>query len=296
MPSPARKISCRLTVTYAGFAGESALLEDLYKRGMAQPEVGPDLHAGAGCLLYWTHEPQAPWQTPEWIEQMRASLRANQFLRMIENRFVTSEETFIDMDWWDACTTGRQVVADGSMPVWVAVDASVKHDSTAITVCSWDKETKRVRLVWHRTFVPSSDNPIDFEADVEATLLALKQRYSVRSVLYDPFQMAAVAQRLQRHGLRMEEFPQTVPNLTAASQNLYELIKSGGILVYPHDDIRLSVHRAVALETTRGWRIAKEKQSHRIDVVVALAMSALSAVQKGESGFIRTRFVQPIFW
>ena len=34
---------------------------------------------------------------------------------------------------------------------------------------------------------------------------------------------------------------------------------------------------AVAAETTRGWRIAKDKQSHRIDVVVALAMAALSA-------------------
>ena len=49
VPVPTRKISCRLTVTYAGFSGEIALLEDLYKRGLAQPEVGPDLHAGDGC-------------------------------------------------------------------------------------------------------------------------------------------------------------------------------------------------------------------------------------------------------
>ena len=81
----------------------------------------------------------------EWIEQMRSSLRPHQFLRMIENRFVTTAESFIDMAWWDACTTGRQVVADASMPVWVAVDASVKRDSTAIAVCTWDKDTKRVR-------------------------------------------------------------------------------------------------------------------------------------------------------
>ncbi len=41
--SPARKISCRLTMTYAGFSGESVLLEELYKRGMALPEIGPSL-------------------------------------------------------------------------------------------------------------------------------------------------------------------------------------------------------------------------------------------------------------
>ena len=33
VPVPTRKVSLRLTVTYAGFAGESDLLEELYKRG-----------------------------------------------------------------------------------------------------------------------------------------------------------------------------------------------------------------------------------------------------------------------
>jgi hypothetical protein len=49
--SPARRISCRLTVSYAGFSGESLLLEQLYKRGSALPEVGPSLHAGDGMLF-----------------------------------------------------------------------------------------------------------------------------------------------------------------------------------------------------------------------------------------------------
>jgi hypothetical protein len=44
----------------------------------------------------------------------------------------------------------------------------------------------------------------------------------------------------------------------------------------------LAVSRYVALETSRGWRIAKEKVSHKIDVVVALAMAALGAVQNGQ--------------
>jgi phage terminase large subunit-like protein len=43
--------------------------------------------------------------------------------------------------------------------------------------------------------------------------------------------------------------------------------------------VRLAVSRAVAVETARGWRIAKDKQSHKIDVVVALAMAALAAVR-----------------
>src|SRR5262249_29508574 len=69
--SPARKISARLVVSYAGFAGESLLLEELYKRGKALPEIGPSLHAGDGMLFAWHTAPIAPWQTDEWVEEMR---------------------------------------------------------------------------------------------------------------------------------------------------------------------------------------------------------------------------------
>ena len=61
VPVPTRLISCRLTVTYAGFEGESELRHELYRRGLAQPEIAPSLYAGearaamrgrvgAGCL------------------------------------------------------------------------------------------------------------------------------------------------------------------------------------------------------------------------------------------------------
>jgi hypothetical protein len=45
--------------------------------------------------------------------------------------------------------------------------------------------------------------------------------------------------------------------------------------------MRLAISRAVAVETSRGWRISKEKQSNKIDVVVALAMAAHVAVAVG---------------
>ena len=81
--------------------------------------------------------PVAPWQTDEWLADMRRSLRPNQYLRMIENRFTFfTEENFIEMSWWDACITGRPVVANAELPVWVGVDASVKRDSTAIVAAT----------------------------------------------------------------------------------------------------------------------------------------------------------------
>jgi phage terminase large subunit-like protein len=117
-------------------------------------------------------------------------------------------------------------------------------------------------------------------------MLDLRKRFRLRKCLYDPFQMAASAQRLARAGVNMEEFPQSAPNLTQASQNLYELLQGRALHLYPSPDIRLAMSHATAIETARGWRIAKEKQSHKIDVVIALAMSALAAVRSpGESSY-----------
>jgi hypothetical protein len=163
---PTRQIACRLTVTYAGFSGESVVLEDLYKRGLALPQVGPSLYAGDGLLMFWSHEPIAYWQTPEWLASMRRSLRPNQFLRMIENRFVTSEGSFITPDQWDAVVDpdARPLLGDKSVQMVVGIDASVKHDSTALVAVNFDYSTQRCRLVTHRTFQPSPDDPLDLRA------------------------------------------------------------------------------------------------------------------------------------
>jgi phage terminase large subunit-like protein len=281
VPPPTRKVACRLTVTYAGYSGESGLLEDLYKRGVAGEQIGPDLWVNGGLLLYWTHDLAAPWQTDDWREQMREQLRPNAFLRLIQNVWVTAESTFIELEDWDSCVDddARPVLSDPRLPVYVGVDASLRHDQTAIVVTHYDRKTKQVRLVWHKVFTPSPNDPLDFESTIEETVLGLRRRFLVKEVRYDPWQMAASSQRLVSRGVPMVEFPQTVPNLTTASSNLYDLVKGQNLVLYPDDDMRLAVSRTVALEGARGWRIAKEKASHKIDSIVALAQACLGAVE-----------------
>ena len=292
VPPPTRRIACRLTVTYAGFEGESILLEELYRRGLRQPQVAPDLYAGDGILMFWSHKPIASWQTDSWIAEMRRSLRPNQFLRMIENQFVTTESSFVELSAWDKCVDPRlgHAVNDPGLRIWAGVDASIKHDSTAIVATTWDQKAQQVRLITHRVFQPSPDEPLNFEATIERTLLDLRQRFFLCKVLYDPYQMQATAQRLTRAGLNLEEFPQSPANLTTISQNLFELIRGQNLLAYPDPDIRLAISRTVASETPRGWRIAKQTQSHKIDVVVALAMAARAAVQGQSESYYNTNY------
>jgi phage terminase large subunit-like protein len=281
VPPPTRTVACRLVVSYAGYEGESELLEGLYKRGIAGEQIAPDLYVNGGLLMYWTNAFVAVWQTEQWRDQMREQLRPNAFLRLIENRWVTSESTFIDIDWWDQCVDpdATPLVEDRNLPVWVGVDASTKRDSSAVVACTYDRGAKKVRLVWHKVFQPSPQDPLDFEHTIEATVFQLSRRFRLRQVKFDPFQMQASAQRLTGRGVRMEEFAQTVGNLTESSSNLYELVKGRNLVLYEDAAMRLAVQRSVAIETSRGWRIAKEKASHKIDVIVALAQAALGAVE-----------------
>ena len=101
-PSPTRKISGRLVVSYAGFLGESDLLEAIYNRGIAGSEVAPDLYESEGTLCYWTHQGPAPWQNSRWYNELKKNERPNAFLRFAENRWVSSESKFIEESAWDA--------------------------------------------------------------------------------------------------------------------------------------------------------------------------------------------------
>jgi phage terminase large subunit-like protein len=285
--SPARKISARLTVSYAGFSGESILLEELYKRGMALPEVGPSLHAGDGMLFAWHCEPTQPWQTDAWLAEMRRSLRPSAYARMIENTFVSPESAFVDMSAWDQCIipTMTPVHEDRSLHVWAGIDASTRRDSTALALCTADKKTKIVRLINHRVFTPTPGDPINFEF-IEKTILEWRDRFLLRKCIFDPFQMVSVSQRLQRAGVKIEPLAQTLPNLTEATGNLFDLISARQIMLYPDANMRLAVSRAILHESSRGFRLDKAKQAYKIDIVVALSMSALAAVKGlGESSY-----------
>ena len=284
VPVPTQKVSCRLVTSHAGFTGESVLLEDICKRGMALPEVGPSLRAGDGMLFAWHTKPVAPWQTPEWVEEMRRTMRPSAFTRQMLNEPVSSESTFVDMSAWDACVQPAltPVRHDKQLFVWAGVDASVKRDATALVACTYDKKAKCVRLVRHKVFTPTPGDPINFEATVEATLLDWKKRYRLRKVYFDPFQMVAVAQRLEKQHIKIEPFAQTTANLTEATSNLFDLIQSRSIVLYPDAAMRLAASRAVIRENSRGGCLDKLKQSHKIDSIVALAMAALAAV-KGQS-------------
>ena len=323
-PTPTALVSVRLIVTYAGYTGESELLEKYYRRIFAEDgtlnpgvvQIAPDLYAQGRTLVYWTHEMRAPWQTPEWVETMRREYSPNQFARIMENRWVNSESSFIEATSYDRCVDRKlqPAQANKGMRVWVGLDASLRRDSTAIVAVALDtvpeaetasllrnfrerevlsnpileiaaalpwaedytvKEnpvtlsTLRLKLVWHRIFVPQG-RTINFSR-IEEAILLLHRSFDVAAVAYDPTQMVAVAQGLTRFGVKMVELPPTQANSMAFSSLLRDLIEQNRLRVYPADDLRQHVLAAASKESQRGWHIVKQSGAVKIDAAVALA-------------------------
>jgi hypothetical protein len=283
VPVPTRKISCRLVVSHAGFESEGELLHEIYQRGLQLPLAGTDLRAGNGQLFFWSHVPIAPWQTEQWLAEMRRTCRPNQYLRMFENRFVGAADNLFDMGQWDACVMPSlaPVPPDRTLPIWIGIDASTKRDSTALVAVTFDKKAQCARLVQHRVFVPNEDSPIDF-AVIEAIVLEWAKQYRLMKAMFDPFQFVGSAQRLAKAGVEVEEYPQSLGNLTAATNNLLDLVRERRLVLYLDAAMRLAVSRTVIVESARGLRIDKLKAGHHIDVVAALSMACLAAV-RGQS-------------
>ncbi|MBA7476912.1 hypothetical protein ES707_12308 [subsurface metagenome] len=282
-PVPTRLNSLRWISTYAGWEGESSLLWELYNRGLKGKRLYRRLPVNVNddLYMYWDNAPRMPWQTRAYYKKQRASLRTNTYLRLHENRWTSNAGSLFDIEEWDSC------IVEGHSPLLptkavilsVGVDASVKGDSSAVVGTYYDINQGKVVLAVHRKWQPSKADPMDFEETIEKYLLELHKGYRLGSVRYDPYQLHRSAVTLTKAGLPMEEFPQTSGNLTDMGQNIFDLVKHGNIVLYKDSDMRQHAQNAVGVESSRGWKIAKEKSSQKIDLIVSLAMGALSAIQ-----------------
>lgn len=295
-PVPTRKNSIRLITSYAGWENESDLLMGLYKQGVGKEEhpegQGERIHQElpiyanreARLFVYWDHEPRMPWQAQAYYRTQKRTLRPGTYLRLHENRWATAEEKFILPEQWDACIDHKlsPMLSNHDYPLFVGVDASTKHDSSAVVACRWDDKGEKIIVGNHRIWKPTPREPLDLEATVEAYLRELCQRFSVVEILADPYQLHRSITTLQSAGLPIKEFPQSTANTTLMGQILFDLLNGKNLVVYPSDELRQHALNAVAIESVRGFRLAKEKASQKIDAIVALSMACVAAIQHGK--------------
>lgn len=297
-PVPTRKNSIRFISTYAGFEGESERLWDLYKQVVSKGEhpegqgerLHPDLpifgNREARLFAYWDHEPRMAWQTQEYYRSQKKTLRPGTYLCLHENKWATAEETFITPEMWDPCVNqSHRPSTIEREPLFVGVDTGIKHDNAARVAVKWDEAGEGLTLVSHRIWKPSPGAPLDLESTIEQDLRDLSERGDVVEALADPYQMVRSIPTFQSAGVPIREFPQTQANFTLMGQTLFDLLAGKNLDIYPSDELRQQALSTVAVGTPRGWRIAKEKTSKKIDAIVALSMACVAAMaHRGELG------------
>lgn len=302
-PIPTIPHSLRLVTSYAGFYGESNVLYDVYLEAVGKEECPdgkgepvkeledlPCYHNGNAYFAYWNHEPRMPWQTEDYYESQRRVLRASAYIRLHENRWVSSNEIFIPMEWWDYATTKLEQSADlwrdhpyRNNPVYIGVDTAMKHDCTAVVGVAPVPDEGKIAILFHKIWSPVEGELLDLETTLEPYLLNACHKYNVVDITCDPSQMLQLMGKLQTRGLPISEFVQSEGTMIPASQNLYDLLHDQNLWVYPSEELQEHLRNTVAQNTSRGYRIVKDKSNRRmalkkIDAAVAMAMACYKAV------------------
>jgi len=302
-PIPTVSHSLRLVSSYAGFYGESQLLYDLYLKGVDEeenpdgkghriPELAPlPCYESGSQFTYWSHEPHMPWQTEDYYENARNTERPNSYLRLHENRWTTSREVFIPIEWWEAAEKHLQQSAEiweehpyAKTPLYIGIDASSKRDCTAAMAVAPDTKLGKIALVFHKIWTPVEGEILNLEETLEPFILRMSKRFKIKDISCDPSHMYQIIVRLRNKGLPVNEFSQTDSGMTQASQHLFDLLRQDNILAYPAPDIKEHLQNVMAEYTNRGVRIVKDKgnsrlASKKIDAAVALAIACHQAYE-----------------
>lgn len=267
--------SFRWCETYAGYIGESPVLEQLYEQGVKQGrEIGDEIYANDAARLFvlWRTKPYLPWQTPEYRAQEAATLTASEYARVHDNAWSTSTSAFVPKEWWDACRVDALPPAERRQSCVLAMDAAVTNDSFGLLMVTRKGDLVQVRYA--RRWLPPEGGEIDFD-EVEKEVIRLCKTYPVVEVAYDEYQLADMAQRLKRkHGIHARKFSQGSER-AVADKKLHDAIRDRTIVHSGEPELMEHIQNAHKKEEgdSDKLRIVKRSDKAKIDLAVCLSMA-----------------------
>lgn len=309
----------RWVESYAGFSGVSELLYSLYelgtKKDMGAELLWPDrlypvndsepmplelyVNRKAGMLCLWNTVPRTTSQTKAYYDSERTILTPNQFNRVHRNQWVSPTETFVPMEWYDACkrSTAEWPQWEGeeankiynrtpfTKQKWnmvVALDAAVSDDTFAIWMgCRHPTFHSEVLTIFCQVWKPPPNGKINFQGTEEnpgpeLALRRLIKDYNVVQVAYDPSQLHDMCSRLYDEGLAwFWSFPQGEERLLSDG-GLRDIIRDKRFWHRGEEDLRQHAINADALidPQDRKIRIVKRAEKLKIDAIVAASMGS----------------------
>jgi len=290
---PTQAHGVRWIASYAGWTGESLLLWEWWERALAGEKITDELpvyHNPDASLLGFidagAESWRMPWMSKEYIEQQRQTERPNTFRRLWFNDWLSNESQFLPEGTWDGCYSRdvRPYSKGDNTRLVLGADASTSRDLTALIGVMYNEETQTtdVKLVrvWEpkRGILRKGKPTVDLDETIGAEVKRLHDAGVIDAVVADPYQLHTSLINWEKEGIRVIELPQTAGRVEA-DQALYDAVIGGALRHYNDPTLNEHIRNAVALETARGYRLAKEKTSLKIDAAVALSMAHHGALQ-----------------
>lgn len=293
-PPPGRRYglpALRVADSYAGYEGESQTWHKLVDRGLQGERVSDDwpIFQVGGLLLFHIEGDEGQRrcfrgteaEAAEYYAEQKSDLRPNTFTRMHENKRTANESAFILPEQWAACFSPEvRRWADGDKRrLTLGADASTSRDLTTLVGVIWNEPARRTEAVYCKVWKPErglyrgGKPTVDIDETIGNEVLRLHRLGVVSAVVADPFQLHTCILKWEKAGIKVIELPQTNARVES-DQSLYDAILGRTLAHCGDPTLTEHVLNAVAVETPRGFRLAKEKTSRKIDAAVSLSMAA----------------------
>lgn len=281
-PVPTRRLSLRFVDTYAGYRGESTLLESVWAQvlDVSTGELAPGarrLHPtlplygnpDTGLVAYIDQGEAArrmPWQLgadgKQYYAQQEKAERKHNFLRLHHNLWVSSVNALVPVEIWDALKQDNMSIP-ANAPVWLAADASIRRDCTALMGIALLGDV--VQLFHTQIWEPDGID-IDYNETLVPAVEWAIENYNVMGVAYDEWQLHSVMTELEKkykkppHKIPFHAFDQGATRLRADTNFVWR-ITEGKLRHNGDDTLRAHLINSAAKDQRTGKALRIEKRS-----------------------------------
>lgn len=234
----------------------------------------------------------------------------NTFLCKELNKWVQQLDRWIDLEKWDLCNEPLDLEALRERPCWLGVDMSSKLDLTAVVAIF--EEGDRIDVLPFFFIPEEAGEPRErkkqemYDRWIEAGLLlttpgsvidreSIRQKihelnslYEIQEIGCDPWKASELLSELNEDGLLATEVGQTVPKLTASTEELETLyvsrkLRHGGNPILKWCASNVTLYR----DSNNNIKPDKKKSINKIDGISALVNAlTIKRIGDGKTDFI----------
>jgi hypothetical protein len=238
---------------------------------------------------WWTREIPGPlpWLSVGDVESLREnSTSPSEFERLTLGRWVSGDDGLADLDDLLVCVGHDGVLPPQRGVRYVAgLDLGLKNDRTVLVV-GHREPSKPVVIDLLRRWQGTRLRPVDL-ADVEAAIVDVHATYGPSALHFDPWQAAAMTQRLRGVGVPVSEYAFTSSSVGRIASVLHRLIRDREIDL-PDDAVLIDELSRVRLVTNSQGvvRLGHDAGQHD-DQAVAIGLVAQALVSGPVSSVAR---------